>query len=175
MRRVALILVVALLGMTMSVDADAGTERRLTYRATQVWSTAVRFLRVDHHYKIVEKDKETGYLLFEYKDRGRVYQASLELIPAVDNGYRIVRARMRIEGMPSYVAAVLLDKLVRKLKTEYGEPPPAQKVVAKTQSGNADDKKKNDDATGAEGEELEDEEDIEVDEDELEDSVEEDD
>jgi len=30
--------------------------------------------------------------------------------------------------MPRYVEAVLIDKLVRKLRDEYGEPPPASLV-----------------------------------------------
>jgi hypothetical protein len=174
MRKTALFLVVVLIGIAVCGNAEARAERRLTYRASQLWSSAVRFLRVDLGYKIVEKDKETGYLLFEYKDAGRAHQASLELIPAVYEGHKIVRARVRIEGMPSYVEAVLLDKYLRKLKNEYGEPPPAEKVAAEKEPV----KKKKSGEGGestAEDEDLEDEEDLEIDEEDLEDSVKEDD
>jgi len=175
MRRVALFVVVALIGLALSGTASARTERKLTYRATQVWSSAVRFLRVDLGYKIVEKDKETGYLLFEYNDSGRSYQASLELIPVVDEGHRIVRARVRIEGMPSYVEAVLIDKFLRKLKTEYGDPPPAEKVAALGKTATDPGDKKAQGKAAPEKDDAESEEDIEVDEKDLEDSVEEDD
>jgi len=33
-----------------------------------LWSTAVRLLRVDYDAKIVDKDKETGYVVFLLKD-----------------------------------------------------------------------------------------------------------
>jgi hypothetical protein len=175
MRRVALFVIVALIGTAVCGIAEARSERRLTYRASQVWSSAVRFLRVDLGYKIVEKDKETGYLLFEYRDSGRAHQAALELIPAVHEGYRIVRARVRIEGMPSYVEAVLLDKFLRKLKAEYGEPPPAEKIVDKAKQQQGDKSAGGGGEGAAKDGEPEDEEDLEVDEEDLEDSVKEDD
>jgi hypothetical protein len=36
-----------------------------------------------------------------------------------------VRARIQIPEMPRYIESVLMDGLVRKLKDEYGDPPPA--------------------------------------------------
>lgn len=170
MRRISLFLSVALLGLVFSGAAEARTERKLTYRATQIWSSAVRFLRVDMRYKIVEKDKETGYLLFEYMDGGRSYQASFELVPTVADGRKFVRARVRIEGMPSYVEAVLIDRFLRKLKNEFGAPPPAEpdeppKTGSKAE-GSAD--------AVDDTEDAEDEEDLEIDEEDLEGSAEED-
>lgn len=175
MRRIGLSFVAAALVFCAVSSADARSERRLTYRATQVWSSAVRFLRVDLGYKILEKDKETGYLLFEYSDRGRAYQASLELIPVVDEGRKLVRARLKIEAMPTYVESVLLDKFLRKLRSEYGDPPPAELVTetaaqAAAPSGGQDGKSP---ASG--DKDPRDEEDIEIDEEDLEDSAEEDD
>jgi hypothetical protein len=174
MRRISLFLSVALLGIAFSSPAEARTERKLTYRASQIWNSAVRFLRVDMSYKIIEKDKETGYLLFEYKDGGRAYQASFELIPAVTQGRKIVRARMRIQGMPSYVEAVLIDRFLRKLRNEYGAPPPAELAVPDKPEKAGGAAEKSADAVD-EGEGAEDEEDLEVDEEKLEESAEEDD
>lgn len=171
MRPMAVLVVFALFGFAVAGDVSAMTERRLTYRDAQVWSSAVRFLRVDRQYKVLEKDRETGYLLFEYKDGGRTHLASLELVPAVVDERHVVRARLRIDSMPSYVEVVLLEKFLRKLKTEYGEPPPARVVKANGKpaaSGNNG----SDESKAAGGtKEAEAEEDLEVEEEDLEDSV----
>lgn len=110
-------------------SAEAKTDRELTYRPTQIWSSAVRFLRVEQHFKIVEKDKEASYLLFEYKDTGRTYLASMEIVDVVRAGKKYVRVRLSISEMPSYVERVLADKFLRKLKDEYG-PMPAPTLLA---------------------------------------------
>lgn len=101
----------------------------LTYRYNQIWSSAVRFVRVDNGFPIIEKDKKTGYLLFEYKDAGRSLSGSLELVPVVEHGKRLVKVTVRIQGMPTYVESVMLGGLVKKLKQEFGAPPPARRVA----------------------------------------------
>ena len=54
-----LLLVAAVLGAA-AVPAAARTERRTGYTFEQAWPTAVRHLRVDEGFKIVDKDAETG-------------------------------------------------------------------------------------------------------------------
>jgi hypothetical protein len=176
MRRAACILAISVLGLVWAGDAQARVERKLTYRTSQLWSSAVRFLRVDNRYKIVEKDKQTGYLLFEYKDEGRTHPASLELIPTVIEERKVVRARLRIEGMPTYVESVLMDKFLRKLKREYGDAPPAELAIKPKPASGSDGKaSKSAKPSGGSDEEPEDEEDLEVEEEDLEGSTEEED
>ena len=115
----------------------ARTTRETTYSYERIWSTAVRFLRVDNGYKVTEMDKETGYVLFEYPEAGRVLNGSMELIPLEQDGAEIVTLGLRIQDMPTYVENVLMDKLVRKLRDEYGTAPPRRRKVTTGPSGNS--------------------------------------
>jgi hypothetical protein len=115
--------------LALPAVSAARTDRELTYRENEIWQGAIRFLRVESGYKILEKDKEAGYVLFEYKDEGNSHAASFEMVRTARDGRLFVRARIQIPDMPRYVEAVLIDKLVRKLKDEYGAPPPAQLVA----------------------------------------------
>ncbi len=174
MKYLSISIIMAALVMTATSNVEAKTARDLTYRSSQIWRSAVRFLRVDQNFKVLEKDRDAGYLLFEYADAGKTYSASMEMIPLVRNEKRYVRASIRIESMPSYVEAVLIDRFLRKLKEEYGIQPPArvvpgaapESVTGSQGSAAADAAKKGDE---------ENEEDLEVTEEDLEDSVEEDD
>ena len=173
MKHLSISIIMAALVMTMTFSVEAKTSRDLTYRSSLVWRSAVRFLRVDQNFRVLEKDKDAGYLLFEYTDAGRKYSASMEMIPLVRNEKRYVRASIRIEAMPSYVEVVLIDRFLRKLKEEYGVQPPARVVVKATpdpDTGSQDSEA----ADAAKKGDVENEEDLEVTEEDLEDSVEED-
>ncbi len=174
MKHLSILVIVVALVMTATSDVEAKTVRDLTYRSSQIWRSAVRFLRVDQNFKVLEKDKDAGYLLFEYADAGKTYSASMEMIPLVKNEKRYVRASIKIEAMPSYVEVVLIDRFLRKLKEEYGVQPPARVVIeappgslaGSDGSGAADATQKGD---------VEKEEDLEVTEEDLEDGAKEDD
>jgi hypothetical protein len=120
---------VGLAGLLAVASAEARTDRLLTYRQGQIWTSLVRFLRVDMGYRIIERDREAGYLLFGYKDEGRDCSGSLEMVQVEESGRRYTRARLQIPSMPTYVEVVLFDRLERKLKNEYGDPPPAPLAV----------------------------------------------
>ena len=109
--------------LTVSAGATAKTERELGYRYPVVWKTAIRFVRVDLGSPLLEKDKDAGYLLFEYKDGGRTNSGSIELFEILKNGRQMVKVRLKIPSQPSYVEGVLVDKFVRKLKEEFGREP----------------------------------------------------
>ncbi len=96
--------------------AKSGYESLYTY--DQTWNSALRLVRVDLGFKIVEKDDKAGYILFEYLDKGTVSSASLELLP----GEKTIRVVCQIPKFPSYHEAVVLDRLARKLKEEHGAP-----------------------------------------------------
>ena len=92
------------------------------HRYDQVWRAAVRLIRVDQGYPIRDRDEGIGYVLFDYKDDGRSYPGSLELIRIRQNGDDAVRVAIQIPAMPSYIERMLLDKLEKKLIDEYGDP-----------------------------------------------------
>jgi hypothetical protein len=117
-------------GVVLALPAvsAARTDRELTYRENEIWHSAIRFLRVDSGFKILEKDKDAGYVLFQYKDGATAYTASLEMVATTHDNKLFVRTRIQIENLPRYVEAVLIDRFIRKLKDEYGDPPPPRAI-----------------------------------------------
>jgi hypothetical protein len=123
----ALLVTAALLAPTTS-HAKKTEDFRHTY--DQVWGAAIRLIRVDQGYAIKDRDQSVGYFLFDYKDDGRLYPGSVELVRTGDQGVGSIRVVVQIPAMPSYIERMLLDKLEKKLVHEYGEPsPPPKKPV----------------------------------------------
>lgn len=106
------------------VPATGHAKKTADYRHAydQVWRSAVRLIRVDQGYPIRDRDESIGYVLFDYKDDGRSYPGSVELIRVRDAGGGNVRVAIDIPAMPGYVERMLLDKLGKKLFAEYGDP-----------------------------------------------------
>jgi hypothetical protein len=119
MRRILLAL------LLLTGVAEARSEKSLAYPRDQAWPAAVRFIRVDERLKVIEKDADAGYLLFEMKDDGKVYRGSLEVIDTVKDGRHVVRFVMTLEDRPSYLEIDMLNRLEMKLRAELGSPAPA--------------------------------------------------
>jgi len=102
--------------------SSAKTSRELPYGYDPVWSALVRFLRVDEKLKVVEKDADTGYVLFELSEGKKTYTGAAELLRA--NEGRAVRLTLRIEDRPSYMELGLIDRFEVKLRDELGQPVP---------------------------------------------------
>ncbi len=118
MRRLLLALVLS------SGVAEARSEKTLAYQRDQAWPTAVRFLRVDAKLKVIEKDADAGYVLFEFVEDKKTFRGSLEVIEVVKDGRKLVRFVVTIEDRPSWVEVEMLNKLERKLRVELGSPAP---------------------------------------------------
>jgi len=134
MKQTFIITIILGLFLMVSSRLEAKTTRETTYRYNQIWNSAVRFIRIDRGCKILEKDKDTGYVLFEYKheNTGSPIIASFELIETSRKNKKYLQFGMNIQAMPRYVEIMLVDKLLRKLKTDYGEPPASEQVVDKS-------------------------------------------
>jgi DNA-binding transcriptional ArsR family regulator len=117
-----LILAVSLLCAAASA-AGARTERKTGYTYEQAWPTAVRHLRVDEGFKIVDKDQDTGYVVFELKDDGKVFAGALEVVEHEEHGRKVVKLVMTITDRPDYMEAQVLDRMLMKLRQEHGDPP----------------------------------------------------
>jgi hypothetical protein len=125
-------LVLALVGiqlLLLSGVAEASISKELTYSESIVWRCAVRFIRVDKGFRILEKDKDTGYVLFEFTDSGRTTNGALEVLKVVRNDREYVRVQLNLQGQPKYVESLLFNKLERKLKNEYGIAPSAKQIT----------------------------------------------
>ena len=109
-------------GLLLALGADARVEAESGYSKAQTYSGALRYLRVDLGYEVVEKDPEAAYLLFRYLPAGRrdTTNGSIEVVEI-----RVrVRLLVQLPQMPRYHETVLRDGLLRKLRDEYGEPAP---------------------------------------------------
>lgn len=104
--------------------ARARVQSDYTYQWSQVWQAAVRLVRVDLQCPITDRDEEIGYVMFTYREAGRDHAGSVELVRAMgSNGVERVRVVVQIPAMPSYVERMLLDRLTRKLREDFGDAP----------------------------------------------------
>jgi len=105
--------------------AHARSEKVLAYPRDQAWPAAVRFIRVDERLKIIEKDADAGYVLFELREEGKIFRGSLEVVDTVKDVRHVVQFGLQIEDRPEWVEIELLNRLERKLRAELGAPAPA--------------------------------------------------
>lgn len=98
------------------------------YAWAQVWQAAVRLVRVDLQCPVTDRDEDIGYVMFDYRDAGRTHAGSVELVRTTgSDGVERVRAVVQIPSMPSWVERMILDRLTRKLRDDFGEPPRARR------------------------------------------------
>lgn len=115
--------------VTIGDSATAKTSYDSAYGFDRTWNAAIRMVRVDMGLKVTEKDDATGYLLFEYKSSeggSKVSSGSLEFIRSREPEAP-VRVVVQLPQMPRYHEQMMVDTLVKKMRAEYGEPPPARK------------------------------------------------
>jgi hypothetical protein len=120
---------VAVLGALGSL-ATPGTawgraEAEVAYTREQTFSAALRYLRVDLAYDVIEKDADAAYLLFSFAApelQRKVARGSIEVVQR----QRTVRVFVNLPELPSYREEVLKRGLLEKLRTEYGEPAPRE-------------------------------------------------
>lgn len=135
MRIIALFALVA--ALLVPAPAGARLSGEVDYDYEKVWRAAVRLVAVDLRFPVTDRDPDNGYLLFDYLEQGRSYPGSIELVPAEEGASR-VRVVVQVQGMPSYVERMILDRFTRKLLDDYGPPrvpPPARRTPQREQSG----------------------------------------
>jgi hypothetical protein len=107
--------------------AQARVDGSSAYTKSQTYSGALRYVRVDLGYEVVEKDPDAAYLIFRYAAPGQTkanaVTGTLEVIEA--NGG--VRVFVNLPRMPEYHERMFRDGLLKKLREEYGAPAPAPK------------------------------------------------
>ena len=105
-------------------SASGRVEANSGYTKSQAFNGALRFLRVDRGYDVVEKDAEAAYVLFRYPMPGKQASSSgsVELVET-SQGTKIF---VQLPQLPEYHELVLRDALLKKLREEYGSPPPAK-------------------------------------------------
>jgi hypothetical protein len=101
--------------------------RVLPYPVDQVWGAAIRYLRVDRDYPIVDRDAETGYIVFEIPLGGDVRgRGALEAFSTKDaSGRTSTRLQLSTEAGPTHLPHTLLEGIAAKVRTERGQAPSA--------------------------------------------------
>jgi hypothetical protein len=112
----------------LSPSAAARVDGSSSYSKAQTYSGALRYVRVDLGYEVVEKDPEAAYLIFKYTAPGSKegVTGTLEVVEASGN----VRLFVSLPRLPEYQERVFRDGLLKKLRDEYG-PAPAKKPADK--------------------------------------------
>lgn len=114
------------LGLLASASPAWGrAEAEVAYTREQTFSAALRYLRVDLAYDVIEKDADAAYLLFSFAApelQRKVARGSIEVVQR----QRTVRLFVNLPELPSYREEVLKRGLLEKLRTEYGEPTPGE-------------------------------------------------
>ncbi len=100
--------------------------RVLPYPVAQVWGAAIRYLRVDRDYAIVDRDPETGYIVFEIPLGGDLKgRGALEAFSTKDaSGRESTQLQISTEAGPTHLPHTLLEGIAKKIKTERGQAPP---------------------------------------------------
>ena len=130
-RRAAIALAVAALAIPWRAEARSQVE--LPWPMAQVYPLAVRYVRVDRGCKIVDKDPDSAFLVFECPDDGGKLSrhGALELIAGEVQQRPGVRLQVTLTDEPKFMEQRFLELLERKLKDERGPvPPPAPKPPA---------------------------------------------
>jgi len=115
------VLLAATLFFVQSATARVGGDSE--YSKAQTYSGALRYLRVDLGYEVVERDPDAAYLIFRYQLPGQNKVTATGTVEIVDSDGH-VKLFVQIPTMPQYHERVLRDGLVRKLHDEYGVPAP---------------------------------------------------
>jgi len=142
MQHTRMILPGMILALT-AVTTEAAFARVATdslYTKAQNYSAALRFLRVDKGYDVVERDAEAAYLIFRYPTPERNEQSVTGTIEVVELDSRVTLI-VKLPQMPQYHERVLSDQLIRKLREEYGTPPPRKPKSSKKKAKRGDSNK----------------------------------
>lgn len=114
--------------------AEARFSGEVGYSYAETWQAAVRLVRVDLGCTITDRDEEMGYVLFEYRNAGRSYPGSLEVVRSTDErGTERIRVTVQVSAMPSYVERMIFDRLTRKLREDFGEARSPRRPAAPAQ------------------------------------------
>ena len=114
--RLALFLPLALALFPSTASARASSET--PYSVGEVFSTAIRFVRIDKSCKITDQDANAAFVTFEYEDEGHTRRGSLEIWKTA-NGSNL---QVTLGDEPHYVELRWVELIGRKLHDERGTP-----------------------------------------------------
>lgn len=132
---------------------QARVSEELSYTKQQTYSAALRYLRVDRGFEVVEQDAQAAYLIFAYPapgQNGTPSQGTIEVIEVKDR----VKVIVQLPKMPEYHEQLLADGLKTKLIREYGEPPARRPKKETPKKARPDKKPREDKGAGGHGDDA---------------------
>jgi len=111
---------VALAVLILSTAAFARATSEVPYSQSEVFSTAVRFVRIDKSCKITDQDASAAFVAFECEDAGKVKRGSVEIWKTPSGTH----LQVTLGDDPHYVELRWVELIERKLREERGTPPP---------------------------------------------------
>jgi hypothetical protein len=117
-----LLVILLLASWLLPGPAYARKQQEMSYRFDQIWNAALRLIKVDLRMTVTDRDPEGGYVLFDYVASGKRYPGSIELVAQNEGARKKTLVVVQVQGMPTYVEQMILDKLGKKLVNEVGEP-----------------------------------------------------
>lgn len=131
------------MGLVAAPLALIENRRVLSYPFDQVWPTAIRYLRIDRGFEIIDRDQEAGYLLFQFPLEGqRIGSGSLEMFATEDAAGRAsVSISVNTGAGPVHLPNSILDGISAKVRAERGQPlaPPPPKQEEPPEQDDPDD------------------------------------
>src|SRR5437868_1424473 len=106
-----LALLLSLAALSHAGPALARSQKTLAYPRAEAFATAVRFIRVDEGLKLIEKDGDAGYMLFELHEEKRTFRGSLEVIDVVQDDRHQVRFVITLADRPEWQELEMLGRL----------------------------------------------------------------
>jgi hypothetical protein len=103
------------------------------YGLPEVYSAAVRYVRVDRGCKLIEKDADVAFVAFECKnDLGKASRGTVEMFKSNVQKHERVKLAVTLPDEPHYIELRFLELLERKLRDDLGSPapPPTDKPAA---------------------------------------------
>jgi len=122
MRRIARNLCFAL--VSWATLAGARTEETTGYTKAQAYNGALRFLRVEQEFAVIEKDADLGYMLFEYPT-GAGDDKTTGSVEVIERDEEVLVV-IQISELPAHHESRLVSALLKKLEADYGMPPQRQ-------------------------------------------------
>jgi hypothetical protein len=130
----------------------ARTEETTPYTKTQAYNGALRFLRIEQEFEVIERDPDLGYVLFQYPTGvgDATTTGSLEVVEREDEVLVVVQ----ISKLPAHHESRLVGALLKKLEADYGAPKarvkdkPPKKAPESEPDEDADDAESDDEQDG---------------------------
>lgn len=127
--KLSLILLIIILGSS----GFATTTNLLSYPEDETWRATIRVLRIDLNCTIKERDKEGGFILFTFTYNGTTSNGTIEVFKVKTERSYYTKVKITLSSHPGYIESYIMNKLIERLKSDYGTLLSSNSSTQKTQ------------------------------------------